>query len=282
MNKKAKASIILLIILLLISLAAAGGLFNLWQKEHVQNLALQEEIEDVKTRQKITEEKLRETEKTAFDLDSKLKEAKTQIEKLDRDLEAEKNAKLDALDQIEQLKTDLEQQKVLRADLEKRFTQAQKDIEKTQAQLRELQAQKMELEAKLNVAEGKSTDIELGTIMVTPEGAAPLKESVPAVTPESSPQPAPQKGKPTVSREGKILVVNKEHNFVVINLGSKDNINMDNLFAVYHENKYIGDVKVEKIHNSMAACGFVSAKIKEKISEGDKVVLKTKSKWSIF
>jgi len=69
-------------------------------------------------------------------------------------------------------------------------------------------------------------------------------------------------------------VVNKDYNFVVINLGLQQGIKINDLFSVYHKEKYIGDIKVEKLHESMAAAGFVSAQIKDKISEGDKVVLK--------
>jgi hypothetical protein len=76
--------------------------------------------------------------------------------------------------------------------------------------------------------------------------------------------------------EGKVLVVNRDYNFVVINLGSQQGIKLDDEFAVYHKEKYIGDIKVEKLHDSMSAAGFVSTQIKDKIAEGDKVVLKTK------
>lgn len=275
MREKAKVAIALLIILLLISLSSAGGLYYFLQKEHAQNLALQEELDDIKTRLKVTEAKLNDYEKIIAETETRLQEAKTQMEMLTRDLEQEKTAKQDALNRIEQLRIELENQKVLRSDLEKRITQAQKDIEKTQAQLKELESKKTELEIKLNELGAKSESVELGTIMVTPEGAVPLEETSKAVLLEKP------KGKPAKT-EGKILVINKENNFVVIDLGSKDGVALDNIFAIYHNNKYVGDVKVEKIHDSMSAAGLVSPKIKDKISEGDKVLLKTKSKWSIF
>jgi len=46
--------------------------------------------------------------------------------------------------------------------------------------------------------------------------------------------------------------------------------------AVFHNNKYLGDVKVEKVHERMAAAGFLSSETKDSISEGDKVVQKAK------
>jgi hypothetical protein len=73
-----------------------------------------------------------------------------------------------------------------------------------------------------------------------------------------------------------VLVVNKDYNFAVINLGSKDGVALGNEFAVYRNNKFIGDMKVEKVHDAMSAAGFSSGDMKDKVSEGDKVVQKAK------
>jgi hypothetical protein len=73
---------------------------------------------------------------------------------------------------------------------------------------------------------------------------------------------------------GNILVINRDYNFAVINLGSKNSIGVGDVFSVYHNDKYIGDVKVEKVHESMSAVGFLSSELKDKISEGDKIELK--------
>ena len=70
--------------------------------------------------------------------------------------------------------------------------------------------------------------------------------------------------------------MNKEYNFAVINLGSKDGVNVNDIFSIYHDNKYIGDVKVGKTHDSMSAADFVSASTKDLVSEGDRAVGKTK------
>jgi hypothetical protein len=71
-------------------------------------------------------------------------------------------------------------------------------------------------------------------------------------------------------------VINNDYNFAVINLGSKDGIDIGAVFSVYHDNKYIGDVKVEKVHDSMSAVAFVSAEMKSSVYEGDPVVRKTR------
>lgn len=268
MADKTKLPILILIVLILISLSLTGGVFFLLQKERAKNLALQEELEDVKTRQKITETKLQESQKLVSNMELKLQEAKTQVDNLTVELQQEKSAKDEAKALIEQLRLDLEQQKGLRQDLEKKLSQAQKDVEKIQAQLKELESRKQELETKIKDLGARSSGVELGKIVVESEVALVKSETA---------EPVKAEGKSPVSElEGKILVVNKDYNFVVINLGSKDGIDIGNVFSVYHGNKYIGDIKVEKIHDSMSAAGFVVADIKDKILEGDKVIRKTK------
>lgn len=268
MADKGKVAVIMLILLLIISLSLAGGIFYLFQKERAANLALQEQLAEIRAAQKVTQGKLDESNRTIAQLESKLKETTTQIEKLNNDLQQEKMVKEEALSQIGQLKISLEQQKGLRADLENKLNLAQRDAEKIQVRLKGLEAKKAELEVRvkgLEEKEGGVESVELGTVVVTPEPQA---------------TPSVEKTKERVSEakgiEGKILVVNKEYNFAVINLGSKDGVGMADVFSIYHENKYIGDVKVEKVHDSMAAAGFLTDEIKNKVSEGDQVVKKTK------
>jgi myosin heavy subunit len=291
MSEKAKSPLLILIIFLVISLAFAGSSFFLFQKEHAKNLTLTEELEEIKTRQKITETKLEESKKLISDLELKVNDAQTQIEALNKDLEQEKSAKLTALTQIEQLRTELEQQKGLRAELEERFNQAQKEVEKSQNQLRLLVSQKTELENKISDLQEKSSKleskmegVELGKIVVTPssktdEKAKKAKKSkkvkevslpIPPTSEVSTPPPVVEKRK---TMEGKVLVVNKEYNFAVIDLGSKDGVGVDDIFTIYHDNKNLGDARVGKVHDSMSAVDFLSEDIKDLIAEGDKVVL---------
>ena len=74
--------------------------------------------------------------------------------------------------------------------------------------------------------------------------------------------------------EGKISVVNNEYNFVVINLGSKDGVKLNDEFSVLRSGKVIGNLKIEKVHELMSAAGF-APELKDNIKEND-VVQKVK------
>ena len=279
MSEKVKSPIAIFIILILVSLSFAGTGFILLQKEKTKNASLQEELDSLKIKQNAAETKLEEYKKTISQLDFKLKEAQTNIDTLSSTLEQETKAKQEALDQAQQLKTVLQQQKGLRDDLETKLGQTQQDAEKAQAQLKEIESRKAQLEAKLKDLEAQvqqtqgqeqsqAQGVELGTIVVGPEASS--------VSGTAATSLQPKEEAITSYLEGKILVVNKDYNFVVINLGSKDGVNAGDAFALYHNNKYIGDIKVEKIHESMSAADFTSASIKDVVSEGDRVVQKAK------
>lgn len=287
MADKVKSSMLLLIALILISLSLASGAYYFLQKERAKNLTLQDQMEELNTRQKVNETRLDESKKLIGALENKLKDAQSQIDTLSGELQQEKSAKQEALTQIEQLRADLDQQKRLRSDLEKKFNQAQEDARKIQNQVRELDAKKTELEMKVSDLEAKAqSGVELGKIVVSPEAlqvqqkGKPAKEKKAAAPKETKVIAQAKDSKPVLAASqdqgGKVLVINKDYNFAVINLGSKDGVNIGDTFSIYHGNKYLGDVKVEKVHDSMAAAGFSSQEMKDKVSEGDKVVPKTK------
>ena len=73
------------------------------------------------------------------------------------------------------------------------------------------------------------------------------------------------------SLEGKILVVNREFNFVVVNLGSKNGVKEGTRLALLRGDKTMGTAQVEKIYENMAAATVVTEEKKGQIKEGDLV-----------
>jgi len=248
MNSKIK--LIVLIGVILVSLSIAGGGFYLLQKERVRNVELGNMLDELTVKQKAGEAKLLEAQKSISSLESKLKDTASQIDSLSNQLQQEKTAKEEALTKIEN-----------------RLTKAQNDVKNIQAKLGTIETEKAKLESKVKELEAKA-NVELGKIVVSPESVQ-VKPPVGAATVVKAVEAKAQ------SLEGKVLVLNKEYNFVVINLGNKDGIAVGDQFAVYHGDKYIGDVKVEKLQDVMSAAGFASDDVKNKVKEGDKVVRKS-------
>lgn len=282
MNRKGTVSVMILIALIIISLGLAAGASYFYQKEHAKTIQLQEQVDELNTRQRVTEDKLEESKKLAMDFQLKLRAAKTQIDSLTGELAAEKSARQEASSKLEQIAADLEQQKAKREDLENKLNQSQDDSKKIREQIKVIEQQKAELEAKIKSLEPAST-VELGKVVVNNEASAidakakARAEAKMKANVAQKPAKVEKKEKvPQVkSLEGKIVVVNKENNFVVLNLGSKDGVSVGDEFSVSRAGKTIGEVKVEKVHETMSAAGF-AAELKDIISENDKVAQKAK------
>ncbi|MBI4743340.1 MAG: hypothetical protein HY776_00670 [Actinobacteria bacterium] len=77
--------------------------------------------------------------------------------------------------------------------------------------------------------------------------------------------------KTTPDLTGKVLVFDKEHVFVVINLGSKNNLKLGNILSVYRDDKFIGRVQVEKIEEKTSAAVILTPWKNVEFKESDVV-----------
>ena len=271
-----KGSILLpvLIGLFIVSLLVAAGVFYLYQKEYGQNIKLQGQIVELENLQRDTASKLGESKKIATELTLKLQEAQSKMDSLSGELAAEKSAHAQTTNKLEQFKADISQQKSLREDLENRLNQVQDDGKQIKEQIKIMQQQKIALEKKIKDLETGAGGVELGKVVVNPELilSSPANNAVLAqseIAVENQPSRLAQ------GLEGKVMIVNKEFNFAVINLGSKNKINIGDEFLVSRAGKPIGDLKVEKVHEAMSAAGF-AAGLKDLIKENDLVTQKIK------
>ncbi len=286
MYRKGKIILPVLIVLIVISSAFAVVSFYLYQKEHAQNIQLQEQISELNNRQRITEDKLGDSKKLASELELKLQESGAKVDSLIKEMIQKKSELAETSNKLEQFKADLQQQKSLRQDLEGRLKTAEDEGKGIKEQIKIIQKQKSELEDKIKNIEGGSSGVELGKVVVAGEPvvidntakgkvkAANDRINAAALKAEKTDKKTTQAAAPGIL-EGKVMIVNKEFNFAVINLGSKDKVEVGQEFRVSRDGKYIGDLKVEKVHESMSAAGFIP-ELKDLIKENDKITQKAK------
>lgn len=275
MYPKGKIILPALIVLIVIALSFGGASFYLYQKEHAKNIQLQEQISQLGDRQQATEKRLEDAKKTASELTLKLQEASSKVDTLTKELSQGKAAFTEASNKLEQFKSDLAQQKTLRQDLENKLKETQDEGKQIKEQLKIVQQQKAELEEKFKNLEAGSGGVELGKVVVN--SGVPIVDNT--AKGKSKAKAAKQKiAAPAVNPavpDSKIMIVNKEFDFAVINLGSRDGVSVGDEFSITREGKYIGDLKVEKVHDSMSAAGFLP-ELKDLIKENDKITPKAK------
>lgn len=273
MARRASAPVVLLVVLVSSLALLSGATFYLLQQERTRSITLDEQLREVNQKYTLTQSKIRESERMVGMLESSLKESRNQITKLNAQLEEAVKLKAEALAKVDALQSDLDQQDGIRSTLQKKLDETRVDYDKTMGQLKILETRKTELERKLSKYEPGASPaadpkVDLGVIEVgnaSPEPFAPAAQEVPV-----SLEQAQAAGGP----EGQVMVVNADYNFAVINLGSADGIKAGTEFSVFQDKSYIGDLKVEQLHDSMSAAGFLSSAIAGRIREGDLVIPK--------
>jgi len=70
---------------------------------------------------------------------------------------------------------------------------------------------------------------------------------------------------------GKVLALDKEHNFVVIDLGSESNLELGDILSVYRNEQFIAKVQIEKIEEKTSATVILPEWQNAEIKENDVV-----------
>ncbi|MCM8780266.1 MAG: hypothetical protein NC914_03900 [Candidatus Omnitrophica bacterium] len=232
----------------------------LYTQERVRRVGLERQLQDTSAKLAVTESALKNAKAEEERLTKRLQLAEVELRTANEELNNLKAIKQELTTQLDEARTELQKQVYQKLDLEQRLNRVKEEAKKLQDELANLDKVRLDLEAKIRDMEepgplAKSgNNIELGQIVVS----------------------GSERRKPSQALEAKVLVVNKEYNFAVINLGSKDGLRVGDTLAVYNTDKFIGDVTVEKLQEAMAAVNFVSPRIKDKLIVEKDYIFKVK------
>lgn len=141
--------------------------------------------------------------------------------------------------------------------------QAKREVEEVRQEAAELRKQIRALESEKGVLAGQVTLDEEAERAITQEA---VKIPKPA-------SPLTAEPPPTTQRPFQVLSINRQFNFVVVNLGIRDRLKIGDELRVEQNGKLIGRIKVEKLYENFSACGIVEETSGSKIKEGDLVRL---------
>lgn len=144
-------------------------------------------------------------------------------------------------------------------------------------QLKSLTGRKIKLESNLKALQEEKSVLEgrLDEMGVYLEKKAPKAESKeyielpPIVVRSQDKRSSQEKGAEKKELEGRILDVNKENNFVVIDLGQESGVRAGDNFQVYRQGKNIATIETMQVRRNIAACDI--KKETASISVGDTI-----------
>ena len=77
--------------------------------------------------------------------------------------------------------------------------------------------------------------------------------------------------KPTSSLVGEVLMVNKEHSFIVVDLGRASNLGLGDLLSIYRNDEFIGKAEVERVNEKTCAAAILPEWQDREFKESDEV-----------
>ncbi len=128
------------------------------------------------------------------------------------------------------------------------------ETEEMTQQLADLEQAKADLETKVLELSGRPT-VELAKIRVSGDyagGGMVMPVSV-------------------ATQDGQVVVINREYDFIVMNLGKNHGLRIGQEFKIVRDNEVIGRVRVEKVYDELSAAALLPNSKKNSIREGDLV-----------
>jgi len=313
MNSSGKVLVIFLVIIamLLISLTAISLFF--FQKETERRKFAEVTLKEYQTEKVQMEEDLTILKKQNFLLQEKNKESEARVNDLSDELELEsglrEEMKLETVALEEKLKKledakeafaeEIEEEEELHKKLTKNLATSEQKIKELEAQLKaeversqklgELYEQKQQEEAsKLEKIQDsrENTTAEKSNA----EEAAPVEDANVGIELEEiviiprAPKAQDIVEEPTLEEEGvsvfesaldgRILSVDTETEFVIVSLGKKDGLDVGNILSVYHNENYVGDIKITRLQSEMSAADLVLPLSIRNVQKNDQVKTK--------
>lgn len=195
------------------------------------------------------------------DLKRQLEYNQKLMDSIAQELVREKNDKMQIQDSFKLIKNEntvlsrqLKSLNNRKADLEKKVQGLQEEKSAVESRLNEMEAMLTDKVSRTNALKEK-IDVMHAEAKTETQAPSSMKESVElppiVVRPQSESEEPAVTGAPSA---GKILAVNEESSFVIINLGEDSGIKAGDAFKVYREGKAIASIEVIQTRKNIAAC----------------------------
>jgi hypothetical protein len=279
--------------ILLISLTAISIFF--WKLEREKGGATLSVLTKAQGEIVKLEGQLTATEKQNFLLEEKNKEVDEKINSLLDELDLQEGLREEIKSENQSLKEQLASETKSKQQIQNQWEEKLKDYEgkiallegqlKVELGLKEDLAQKSktfedrakQLEqqlAEIGALSAQRQGMDLDKIVVEPPTL--LQESDLGVT-ENEVATLPGIGKeiailPAGIPQGRILSVDTDTEFVIVNLGEKDGVQLGEILSVYRGKDYLGDIKITRVQSEMSAADLVPPFSSKKVRKNDQVV----------
>ena len=257
---KSRAIIVLLGIAFLISAVSAANFYVGKNAEHSLRVTAEQQVTLLKKEKETLEKEVEDLTKDKTALETQTTDLTKQAKAVAEQLAQEKRAR-------EALTTELAQVRKDSSQLKTQLDQERDDKDAITEDLAKAKQSYQALSNELTTLRQAKEALEKRVKEMLAQRAKEAEQIVVTGAPSTLAAPAGSK-----SWEGKILVVNREFNFVVINLGSKDGVKKGTRFTVVRGNKPVMPLEVDKVYDNMSSANMLEEPKKgSEVKEGDAV-----------
>ena len=268
-NRSGKVLTIFLVIFAVLLVSITAIAVFLFQKETERRKDAEGLLAQTQANQANLEKDLQKSRDQITILIAKNKEADDKINGLLDELELEKGLREETKKEAQSLRDSLQSEAQTKEKLSQELT----------AKLDESQHRIAELESQLSQESGRSK--ELGNLTAQLQDRVQQLESKVSGGEEQielgkiivSPSPSTKPAK-YVKGEGRVLTVDAENQFVIVNLGQRDGVAEGTMLSVFRGEEYLGDLKVSRVQPDMSAADFIPPLASQNVSKNDRVVKK--------
>jgi len=254
---RGRIPIVLLGLVAVVAIAGAGVAVWAQLRERDLRMAKERELSLVKAENEGLNQQLQETREAKQHAESELSRTKEQLSQMSLQLVEVQEAKAlmakavdDRQREIDRIGKDLQLVRDERDQFSGQIAQLKSSQEKLELQVSDLERAKAELETKLLEVSEQPT-VELERVVVSSPDAPATAVS---------------------STSGQVIVVNREYDFIVMNLGKNQGLEIGQEFQIVRGTEVLGRVKVEKVYDELSAAAILPDSKKDAIREGDGVV----------
>ncbi|MCQ9208360.1 MAG: hypothetical protein NG712_03175 [Omnitrophica bacterium] len=238
MTEQVKGNNTLWTIMSIISLLCAIGLLFFMLQERSRRIMTEERLSQTQNAKRSIEIRLDHARSELMQLQDKARVLAEQTEREKQRYQAILAELGGKTSQINELESNLTNEKKQRTSLANTLAQLRENYDSLEEKLKEAELMLEELKGRGSGFRGKR-GVELRRIVV----------------------------KPKKKLSGKVLVVNREFKFVVVDLGRKDGVTVGDEFRIYHGSEEIGKVQIEKVYDAMSTAAILPGSQEQEIDE---------------
>lgn len=258
MSKIFKIVLVLLVVASITSAVLAVFAFMGKEREYMKRLLVEDKLAATLKDKRRIEKEIETSKKAAQAAEARVSILQADVKKITEQIEEEKTkSKAMALDfakkkqEAEKLKEEIDQEKKEKLIISRKLEDLQFDYEKIKKEVTKARNEKLTLERKMEELKEKSIDLD--KIVVSPQASLrqePVKELL----------------------RGRVLVVNKEYNFVVVDLGQNDGVMKGLEFEIREGTELLAKAEIDKVYETMSSATVLSGGKINFIKKGNLVI----------